>query len=195
MCPRPHPLLTVAGVLSPPLWARGCGRRRVRSGQAGTGIQRLVKLAGPGVDADPGQAGGKTMVQAAHPQCRRVAEGCRAGRWGPDCSEACSGAPTHPTHNTPTPTPAPAPRAQAGRPRCRPLPHRHLPVADASAPEAAPPEAPPHSGPEDGDGTRQVGLGPGPAPWNCRGPGSSCPPTLRTLTLTGGPVPVAPPTG
>ena len=49
-----------------------------------------------------------TVVQAAHPQCLRVAEGCQAGRWGPDCSEACvvSGAPH--------PLPLPRKRRRAG---------------------------------------------------------------------------------
>lgn len=47
--PPARPLLTVLGILSLPRQARGCGRLRVRSGQAGTGMQTLVKLAGPGV--------------------------------------------------------------------------------------------------------------------------------------------------
>lgn len=147
--PPARPLLTVLGILS-------CHVRlglRAPEGQVcsgRTGIQTLVKLAGPG------RAGGGPWSRRP-PQCRCVAEGCRAGRWGSDCSEACavSGAPH----------PCPCPESAAA-------PHRPPPCCGSVAPETASSGRPrdavrsvvrPLRGPEDGR-IRQASLGPGPGP-------------------------------
>lgn len=145
-----HARLRAAGAGGSGLVRRELASRYLLSPQA--------QASGAG-DADPGWAGGRTAVQAAHPQCWRVAEGCRASNGAQTAGE-----------RSPTP-PAPAPRAQASLAAGPSLLQKHLLLRPLlrRLRDAVGSTSGPTQGSRDGDRTRQAGLGPGPAPQNRQG--------------------------